>query len=107
MLVRALSSLPDHPQRFAVTLVLLVLILFLAGWLAWTAFSRGSLTRARCPHCGSERIRASLFRQTDDLLLRWFLLAAFRCEGCGLRHFNLRWAVRPSAGGLHSAAAGK
>jgi hypothetical protein len=48
-----------------------------------------------------------LFRQADDLILRWFFLAPFRCETCGLRHFNVRWAVRRPARGHPAAAADK
>lgn len=104
MLFRALSSLPSHPPRFAITLALLAIALFVAAWLAWCAFSRGALSRACCPHCGSERIRPSLFRQADDWFLRWLFLSPFRCETCGLRHFNVRWALRSSARSLPSAA---
>ncbi len=100
MVFRVISSLPFHTQRLVIALTLLTLALFVAAWLAWYAVSRGVLSRARCPHCGSERIRPSLFRQADDLILRWFFLAAFRCETRGQRHFNVRWAVRRPADSL-------
>ena len=79
------------PRTLAALLTATTLATVILIWLIWFAFSRGVFGRPKCPRCASERIRHSVTSHWQDHIVKLFLALPYRCEGCGLRHYNARW----------------
>jgi hypothetical protein len=95
------------PRTLAALLTLVTFVTIVAIWLAWFIFSRGVFTQAKCPRCASERIRTSSTSNWQDQVAKLFLGIPYRCEGCGLRHYNARWVRldRPARDGKRAIVA--
>jgi predicted Zn-ribbon and HTH transcriptional regulator len=79
------------PRHLAFYLTAGTVLTVFVIWLVWTLISRGVFTGATCPRCASRNIRRSVSAQSGDKLLKFLLIAPYRCKGCGLRHYNFRF----------------
>ncbi len=81
------------PRRLAFLLTAATALTVFVIWFVWTVISRGVFTGATCPGCGSHQIRESVTSRAEDTLFKFFLIGAYRCKACGLRHHNFRFVA--------------
>lgn len=98
-----MATLIIGPRRLAFLLTVGTTLTFFVIWFVWTVISRGVFTGATCPGCGSQQIRQSITSKAEDKFLRLFLIGAYRCKGCGLRHRNFRFVSLSNDGKSESS----